>query len=309
MTQDVKRVNTTSETQSNPAPAVAAIVLNERREVLLVKGGRDFDCGGWRLPMGFPRVGERMPAAATRALREETGVEAQVGRLLEVDRCATDKCGELLLATFEMTTVRCGCPEPGTASEIRYFPLSRFPKLALPTQERALRACADVHLETWAIQDSFERLQNDDGRAMLSDYLVHEIETNASEIADAWLADVLASKSTSVYRTIDGEKLRERVTSALSQFGRWLRGAEGDDELRAFYTAVGRERREQGFAPHDVFSALALLKKHVWLHGCARSISGRPIEAYRGLELSRRIATFFDKAVYHAIRGFCDKVV
>jgi 8-oxo-dGTP diphosphatase len=73
----------------NPLPVAAGVVLNERREVLLVKRKREPHRGMWCLPMGFAEMGETIEAAATRELQEETGVQGGVLRLLDVDSLAS----------------------------------------------------------------------------------------------------------------------------------------------------------------------------------------------------------------------------
>ena len=59
-----------------------------------------------------------------------------------------------------------------------------------------------------------------------------------------------------------------------------------------------------GFAVHEVLSSLTLLKKHVWSYAWNHGVWEKPIDVYRVLELNRRIAAFFDKAMYHTARGF-----
>ena len=57
--------------------AVAGIVLNEKDEILLVKGHRE----GWTLPGGQVEIGENLMEALRREIMEETGMEADVGEL------------------------------------------------------------------------------------------------------------------------------------------------------------------------------------------------------------------------------------
>ncbi len=64
------------------------------------------------------------------------------------------------------------------------------------------------------------------------------------------------------------------------------------------------ERSGQGFSAHELISSLTLLKKHVWTYTRTRGVWQRPIDVYRVLELNRRIALFFDRAIYHATLGF-----
>lgn len=288
----------------NPLPVAASVLLNPHRQVLLVKRQRDPYRGKWCLPMGFAEIGETITAAAQRELREETGVEARVLRLLDADSLESSHYGDLLIVTFEMQKMR-GHEQPGDdAEEVRYFPLEQHPPLAFSSNKKALRACVAAHEEAWAIQDSFARLQSDEDEAMLSDELVALIQDRADEVAGLWLVDVRSNPTTTSYQMIDPDQLMEKATLAISMFGRWLKGDEAPDEVKAFYRVVAKERKSQGFQVHELLSAIALLKKHVWTYACSQGTLERPIDTYRMLELSRRVALFFDKATYHAAREF-----
>jgi len=288
----------------NPLPVAAAVVLNERREVLLVKRQREPRKGEWCLPMGFAELGETITEAALRELKEETGVEARVLRLLDLDSHHSSHYGDLLITTYEMQKVA-GRERPGDdADDVHYFPIGQHPPLAFSSNEKALRVCAMMHQEGWEIHDSFVTLQRDEDRAMLSDALVLLIEEHAETVADVWLNDVCANSTTPSYRRLPRQQLRERAVGALSQFGRWLKGHEAADEVSAFYVTIGRERRAQGFEMHEVLSSLSLLKKHIHEFARSQGMWERPIDVYRVLELNRRMVVFFDQAMYHAARGF-----
>jgi len=288
----------------NPPPLAAAVVLNERREVLLVRCRHGADEQAWCLPMGFAQPNESLADAARRQLREQTGIEAQPIRLLDSDSCPNDEYGNLLIVTYEMRKIG-GTEAPGTPDDaVAYYPLSRHPPLGLSPNERALQLCADTHLEEWAIRDSFERLQTEATKVMLSDVLIMLIKERAADIARLWLAEACENPTTARYKTVDQDKLLERATTALSQFGRWLSGHEADREVTDFYVQIGRERKRQGFYAHEILSVLMLLKKHVWTFARNHGVWERPIDVYRVLELNRRMAAFFDRAMYHATRGF-----
>jgi ADP-ribose pyrophosphatase YjhB (NUDIX family) len=293
----------------NPLPVAAAVVLNEQREVLLVRRRREPHMGCWCLPMGFAELGETIAEAALRELREEAGLEGHIVRLLEADSLASNHYGDLLIVSFEVHKVG-GREEPGDDAEaVSYFPLDQHPPLAFRANESALRACVAAHQEEWAIRDSYATLQSDVGESMLSDGLVALLQERAAEVARLWLAEVRSSPSTATYKTIASDQLLQRATRAISQFGRWLKGDEATEEVRAFYRALGQERQAQGCQVSEVLSSLTLLKKHIWNFAGAQGVWGRPIDAYRVLELNRRIAVFFDKAAYHAVRGFDPKAV
>ena len=73
-----------------PIVAVGGIVVRDGR-VLLVKRGREPSAGRWTIPGGAVRVGEQLHEAVVRELREECGVEVEVGPVVEVlDRVVRD---------------------------------------------------------------------------------------------------------------------------------------------------------------------------------------------------------------------------
>ena len=288
----------------NPLPVAACVVLNEDREVLLVKREREPHKGMWCLPIGFAEMGETIGQAARRELKEETGIEGQILRLIDADSFSSDYYGQLLIVTFEMQKIG-GAEQPGDdAEDVSYFPIDWLPPLAFSSNEKAVRYCAEAYKEQWAIEDSFNRLQADEGEELLSDALIALVRDHAEEVSRLFVAEARSNPTTASYATIDPDRLFERSCTALSQFGRWLKGDEADQEVRSFYRAIGRERRAQGFALHEVLSVLTLLRKHVWTYARTRGVWKRPIDVYRVLELNRRIALFFDKAIYHAARGY-----
>ena len=67
----------------NPLPVVSAIVLNKKREVLLVLRDRDPYSGKWCLPSGFVELNESVEKAVIRELKEETGISGKVIRLID----------------------------------------------------------------------------------------------------------------------------------------------------------------------------------------------------------------------------------
>lgn len=64
----------------NPAAAVAAVVLNDRHEVLLVRRAIEPAKGTWDVPGGFVDWGEDPETAITREMREELGVDFLLNR-------------------------------------------------------------------------------------------------------------------------------------------------------------------------------------------------------------------------------------
>lgn len=255
--------------------------------------------------MGFAEMGETIGEAALRELREETGLAGRVVRLIDADSWSSRFYGDLLVVTFEIEKVSGTETAGDDADEVRYFPIDQLPPLAFPSNEKAIRLCADLHEDDWAIRDSFRRLEEEDsGKQMLSDTLVGFVSESAAYVARLWLADVRSNRTTTGYMRLDPESLLGECTTGLKLLGRWLEGESTDEEIRAFYRELGAHRRHQGVKSYEMLSAVMLLKKHIWTYARSQGVWQRPVDTYRVMELQSRFAVYFDKAVYHLMRGY-----
>ena len=135
-----------------PYVGVGAVIVRDG-EVLLVKRRHEPLRGRWSLPGGAIEVGETLDACLTRELREETGLEVQVGPLVEVlDRITTDEGGRVTYH-FVLIDYVCrpvgGALRPGTDVEDAVFagpdalPAYELPAEALRVIARGLRLAAD----------------------------------------------------------------------------------------------------------------------------------------------------------------------
>jgi ADP-ribose pyrophosphatase YjhB (NUDIX family) len=291
----------------NPLPAAAALVLDPERRVLLVKRGIEPSKGMWCLPIGFAEMGETIAEAALRELQEEAGIIGRVSRLIDADSWSSSFYGDLLVVTFEVEKLS-GVETPGDdADDVGYFAIDHLPTLPFPSNEKAIRLCAELHQDEWAIHDSFDRLEGGAGRAgarMLSDTLVGFVGEHASYVARLWLADVRSNRTTPGYLRLDADHLLAECTAGLGLLGRWLEGESTEDEIKSTYRDLGVRRHRQGIELHETLSAVLLLKKHIWSFARSQGVWDRPVDAYRVMELQSRFAVYFDKAVYYLARGF-----
>lgn len=75
--------NTGREFPPRPLVGIGAIIVGERG-VVLIKRGKPPRAGSWSLPGGAQKLGETVNAAALREIREETGLVAKIGGLVDV---------------------------------------------------------------------------------------------------------------------------------------------------------------------------------------------------------------------------------
>jgi ADP-ribose pyrophosphatase YjhB (NUDIX family) len=74
-----------------PIVGVGAVIVDEQGRVVLIKRGVEPLKGHWSLPGGAVELGETLDACVAREMVEETGLEVEVGPVIEVfDRIIVD---------------------------------------------------------------------------------------------------------------------------------------------------------------------------------------------------------------------------
>ena len=112
-------------------PKLAAVVLarDEAGRLLYVLRDHEPAMGRWAWPSGFVDAGEIVERAAAREVREETGIEVEIGRLLGVWSRAGDA---VVVAAYEARPVG-GALAPGPeARDARWFGQAELPPAAFP---------------------------------------------------------------------------------------------------------------------------------------------------------------------------------
>ncbi|MEW9053125.1 MAG: NUDIX hydrolase [Neobacillus sp.] len=102
--------------------SAATIVLNERNEILLIKGPRR----GWEIPGGQVEEGESLEHAAIRETKEESGIEIEVLKFCGIFQNVNESiCNTLFLAKpvgGQLTT-------SSESLEVGYFPIQEAKKM------------------------------------------------------------------------------------------------------------------------------------------------------------------------------------
>ena len=84
-------VNEGRQYPERPIVGVGAVIVDDRGHVVLIKRRYDPLAGQWSLPGGAVELGETLEACVAREMLEETGLDVDVGPVIEVfDRIIVD---------------------------------------------------------------------------------------------------------------------------------------------------------------------------------------------------------------------------
>ncbi len=128
----------------NPVPAVASILFNKKREILLVKRGEEPKKGMWALPGGFMEVRETVEDAVIRETEEETGLKMEDIKLLDVATEDSKRYTTVLLVSF-FSDKFSGEMAPGDDSvEVKFFYFKNIPEIAFSSHRRFINKFFEI---------------------------------------------------------------------------------------------------------------------------------------------------------------------
>jgi NAD+ diphosphatase len=126
-------------------PCACAILVDEEGRVLLARRAHDPEAGRWDLPGGFLEPDESPEDGLRREMREETGLDVEVGRYVGSFVDVYGEGGDNTLNIVFVCQPGPGDPEPADdVSELRWFAPEKLP----PTSEIAFRNGAEA-LAAW----------------------------------------------------------------------------------------------------------------------------------------------------------------
>ena len=116
--------------EEKPAPieCAGAVVRDEAGRLLLVRRGREPAAGLWSLPGGRIEAGETAAEAAAREVREETGLEVEIGQLL-IEALIWD--GHYRVQDFAATVTGGSLRAGDDAADVRWVDIAELPSLPL----------------------------------------------------------------------------------------------------------------------------------------------------------------------------------
>ena len=112
----------------HPVVGVGAIIVSEGK-ILLEKRKNEPSRGKWSIPGGLVELGESVEQAVIREVKEETGLDVEAPRLIDVvDNISSDAKGKVkyhYVIVDYLVNIRGGLPKAASdADELKWVPLS-----------------------------------------------------------------------------------------------------------------------------------------------------------------------------------------
>ena len=122
----------------NPIPATCLVVVDAEKGVVLVKRDVAPKKGYWCLPGGFIELGESPEQGALRELREETGLNGRIDKLLGVTADKSGQYGNVLMVGYLVKRFS-GSLTPGDdAADVANFQPEKLPEIAFSSHRHFL---------------------------------------------------------------------------------------------------------------------------------------------------------------------------
>jgi hypothetical protein len=132
--------------------------------------------------------------------------------------------------------------------------------------------------------------------------LVDLIETHADELTSRLVERLRSHHTTIGLRKYDDLELGRRARELYHHLGYWLRSSS-ELEVEKTFRDFGRAEHREGIPPSDLVGALLITRRNLW-EFVQSQVGDSILELHQELDLQLLVVRFFDRAVYHTVRGW-----
>ena len=137
--------------------------------------------------------------------------------------------------------------------------------------------------------------------------LVDLIERNADELTTSYVEDIRRDPRMPSYQGFDQKEIYRRAYRVYSQLGKWVSHEATKEEVRSYWTALGRQRRREGFPFSEIVLSLCHIRRVLWEKVQSEGVLDTALDLYQAMDLHHRVVLFFDRAIYYAAMGHEEK--
>jgi len=137
--------------------------------------------------------------------------------------------------------------------------------------------------------------------------LVDLIECNADELTASYVLSIQRDPRMPMYQGFNQKEIFRRAYRVYSQLGKWISHETTREEMKDYWTALGRQRRKEGFPFSEIVLSLCHIRRQLWEKVQAEGVLDTALDLYQAMDLHNRVVLFFDRAMYFAAVGYEEK--
>ena len=134
--------------------------------------------------------------------------------------------------------------------------------------------------------------------------LVELIERSADELTNHYVESVHHDTRMPRYQGFDRKEIFTRAYRVYSQLGKWISNETTKEEMRSYWTSLGRQRRKEGFPFSEIVLSLCHIRRLLWEKVQSDGLLDTALDLYQAIDLHHRVVLFFDRAMYFAAVGY-----
>jgi len=138
---------------------------------------------------------------------------------------------------------------------------------------------------------------------MLSSKLIQLIEDHSEQITARVLGKIRKDPRLAHVVRLPETDLRQRAQEILKNLGHWL-AASQEEELARHCERLGRLRFTEDIPLHEAVLARFLIKDEMIDFVRDQGLGQTHMDLYAEQELEHRVGRFFDRMIYHVVRGY-----
>lgn len=138
---------------------------------------------------------------------------------------------------------------------------------------------------------------------MLSTNLIRLIESHAEQITATAIQRIRQDPELPTLKKLPEPELRSWATHILKHLGDWL-GASEERQIASCYQGLGQLRFEENVPLHESVRNFQVLKDLIVSYVRNQGFRQTTVELYAEGELEHLLGQFFDKMIYHVVRGY-----
>jgi hypothetical protein len=138
---------------------------------------------------------------------------------------------------------------------------------------------------------------------MVSPKLIHQIEDHWEAIAARTIRRARNCTDLPHLRDLPASEVQLISQRTLHNLGEWLHNSP-DRDITQRYEEIGRQRLKDGMLLHEAVRGMQLMKESTLEYIREEGFTASPVEILAEEELEFRLGRFFDRLVFHLVKGY-----